>query len=801
MKIVLSWLNEYIDLSDIPVEKIALELTMAGLEVEEITDYRQVYNNFITAEVVEKEKHPNADKLSLCKVNTGREVLQIVCGAPNVATGQKVALACEGAKIPDSDFTIKTTKLRGQLSQGMICSEAELGISNDHSGIMVLPEETIPGIPLAEAIGYDDVVFEIGITPNRPDGLSHVGVARDISALLNRPLKKKEDSIVRDSEKTGEKVTIEIEDLENCPRYSAVVVKDVTIGESPVWMKNRLKMAGMRPINNIVDITNYIMLELGQPLHAFDLDNLSGSKIIVKRSNNGTKFTTLDSVERELKDSVLMICDGEKEVAIAGIMGGENSEVNGQTRNILIESAYFNPTSVRKSARYLGLSTEASYRFERGTNHEGTMNAALRAAELMEKFAGGKVLSGEIDVVSDALATKTVELRYARIEKILGYPVKEESVRNILRNLEFRLINEDSEKITVEVPGFRPDVEREIDLIEEIARINGYDNIPPVERVTSPLHSSVDYMETLNSLRAKMTGFGFNEIMNNSLQPFETSKETGDPVVLMNPLNAEMSVLRTSLIQGALDTVRRNINNGEKDLKLFETGHVISKVGEKIEGFENIKEESALAIILTGKASHKTWSSEERYFDVFDLKGYLNSLLETYLDTKKLSFEYHTDERGIYEYSVDVFAGEEKLGTYGKVTDIFAAKYDIKQVVFCGELFVNCIRRNSDKLRKYVPLLKYPKIVRDMAFIFDANINYGDISGFIRINSSSLLKSVDLFDRYENEKVLGEGKVSLAFTLEFFNSERTLTEEEVEKEFSGLINKITKQFNAVLRGN
>lgn len=801
MKIVLSWLNEYIDLSDIPVEKIALELTMAGLEVEGITDYRQVYSNFITAEVVEKEKHPNADKLSLCKVNTGREVLQIVCGAPNVAAGQKIALACEGARIPDSDFIIKSTKLRGQLSQGMICSEAELGISNDHSGIMVLPEETTPGIPLAEAIGYNDVVFEIGITPNRPDGLSHIGVARDLSALLNRPLKKKDSTILRDPEKIGDMVAIEIEDLENCPRYSAVVVKGVTIGESPDWMKSRLKMAGMRPINNIVDITNYIMLELGQPLHAFDLDNLSGSKIVVKRSKNGSKFTTLDSVERELKDSVLMICDGEKEVAIAGIMGGENSEVHAKTKNILIESAYFNPTSVRKSARYLGLSTEASYRFERGTNHEGTMNAALKAAGLMEKFAGGKVLSGEIDVVSETLTTKTVELRYARIEKILGYPVKEEAVRSILGNLEFRITKVNSEKITVEVPGFRPDVEREIDLIEEIARINGYDNIPPVERVTSPLESSVDYMETLNSLRAKMIGFGFNEIMNNSLQPFDVSKETGDPVVLLNPLNAEMSVLRTSLIQGALDTVRRNINNGERDLKLFETGHVINKVGEKIEGFENIREESALAIILTGKASHKTWSSEERYFDVFDLKGYLKSLLETYLDTKKLSFEYHTDERGIYDYSVDIFAGEEKLGTFGKVTDRFAAKYDIKQVVFCGELFVNCIQRNSDKLRKYVPLLKYPKIVRDMAFVFDANINYGDISGFIRKNSSSLLKSVDLFDRYENEKVLGEGKVSLAFTLEFFNTERTLTEEEVEKEFSGLINKITKQFNAVLRGN
>jgi len=801
VKIVLSWLNEYINLSDISVERIAKELTMAGLEVEGITDYRQVYNNFITAEVVEKEKHPNADKLSVCKVNTGREVLQIVCGAPNVAAGQKIALACEGARIPDSDFVIKSTKLRGQLSQGMICSEAELGISNDHSGIMVLPAETVPGIPLAEAIGYDDVVFEIGITPNRPDGLSHIGVARDLSALLARPLKKKEISISRDLGKIDEKVAIEIKDFENCLRYSAVVVKDVTVGDSPVWMKNRLKMAGMRPVNNIVDITNYIMLELGQPLHAFDLDNLKGNKIVVKRSSNGTKFITLDSVERELKDSVLMICDSEKEVAIAGIMGGENSEVSHGTKNILIESAYFNPTSVRKSARYLGLSTEASYRFERGTNHEGTMNAALRAAELMEKIAGGKVLSGEIDVISETLSTKTVELRYSRIEKILGYPVKEESVREILRNLEFRIINEDSEKITVEVPGFRPDVDREIDLIEEIARINGYDNIPPVERVTSPLESSVDYMETLNSLRERMIGFGFNEIMNNSLQPLETSKETGDPVILMNPLNAEMSVLRTSLIQGALDTVRRNINIGEKDLMLFETGHVINKIGEKLEGFENISEESALAMILTGKASIKTWNSEERYFDIFDLKGYLKSLLETYFDTRKLSFVYNTDERGIYEYSADIFAGEEKLGTFGRVTDRFAAKYDIKQVVFCAELFVNCIQRNSDKLRKYVPLLKYPKIVRDMAFIFDASIKYSDISGFIRKNSSSLLKSIDLFDRYENEKALGEGKVSLAFTLEFFDTERTLTEEEVEKEFSGLINKITKQFNAVLRGN
>jgi len=801
VKIVLSWLNEFIDLSEISVEKLTYELTMAGLEVENVTDYNKVFDKFIVGEVVEKIKHPNADKLSVCKVNTGSETLQIVCGAPNVAAGQKVPVALEGAKIPDADFVIKSTKLRGQLSQGMICSESELGLSNDHSGIMVLSAETEVGIPVAKAIGYDDVVFEIGITPNRPDALSHIGVARDLAALFNRPLKKKEISATREKESISDIAQIVIEDQINCPRYSAVVVKECKIGDSPGWMKNRLKMAGMRPINNIVDITNYIMLELGQPLHAFDLDNLSGKKIIVKKSSEGKKFKTLDSVERTLKDSVLMICDAEKEVAIAGIMGGENSEVSPSSENILIESAWFNPTSVRKSARYFGLSTEASYRFERGTNHSGTMYAALRAAELMADYAGGKILSGELDIVSDDLITLKVELRFSQIERILGYHVPDSDVVQILRNLDFSIESVDNQKVTVVVPGFRPDIDREIDLIEEVARIYGYDKIPTVHRVTSPLESSVDDLELLNKLRQILTGYGFNEIMNNSLQPMTISAEIGDPVPVLNPLNAEMAVLRNSLIPGGLYTVRNNLNIGEKDLMLFETGHTFLKTSDEIKSFDDFVERSVVSFLITGRASQKNWSSSERFFDFYDLKGYFKSLLESFMHTSKLVHVFNSEPKGIFEYSIEVYAGEEKLGVLGKVSEQFCSKFDISQVVFSAELFVNCIKRNTDKVKKYVPLLKYPKIVRDFSFIFDSNINYREISEFIRKNSSSLLKKIDLFDLYENESVIGSGKRSLAFTLEFFENDRTLTEEEVEKEFSGLINKITKQFNAVLRGN
>jgi phenylalanyl-tRNA synthetase beta chain len=801
VKIVLSWIKDYIDLSGKSIDDIANRLTMSGLEVESITNYSQLYENFITAEVVEKIKHPNADKLSVCKVNTGTETLQIVCGAPNVAVGQIIPLACEGAKIPNADFVIKTTKLRGQLSQGMICSESELGISSDHSGIMVLPNTTPVGVPLAQAIGYDDVVFEIGITPNRPDALSHIGTARDLAGIFNRPLKKAELLPERDPQRIEEVASLIIEDEINCPRYSAVVVKDCKVGESPLWMKNRLKMAGMRSINNIVDITNFVMLEYGQPLHAFDLDNLSGSTIVVKKAKNGTKFTTLDSVERTLTDSVLMICDSEKEVAIAGIMGGENSEVSENTTNILIESAYFNPTSVRKSARYFGLSSEASYRFERGTNFDATSEVALRAAQLMVEYAGGRILSGELDFRSDSLKRKEVDLRFYQVERILGYTIPKDHVVKLLKNIEMEVIAEDEDKVTIKIPGFRPDIEREIDLIEEVARIYGYEKIPTVHRITSPLETAQDDLETVNSIRQSLIGMGFNEIMNNSLQSESVASVTGKPVIVLNPLNADMSVLRTSLMPGALATVKNNLYSGERDLMLFETGDIFNKIGEEISSFDDFIEETTAVFLLTGKASQKRWNTDERDFDFYDLKGYFKSLLETYLDTSKLRHTYCHTESLVFEYFIEVFAGESKIGVLGKVNEQFCEKFDIKQAVYCAEIFVNCIERNIDNLKKYKELLKYPKIVRDFAFIFDSSIEFGTITEFIKKNTSSLLKQVDLFDIYENEKIIGSSKRSLAFTLEFYDENKTLTEEEVEKEFYSIIEKIKKHFGAVLRGN
>lgn len=801
MKIVLSWIKEFVDIEDISVEKIAHELTMAGLEVESITNYGEMFDKFITAEVIEKIKHPNADKLSVCKVNTGTEVLQIVCGAPNVAAGQIIPLATEGAKIPNADFVIKTTKLRGELSQGMICSESELGLSNDHSGIMILAPDTKIGIPLAEALGQNDVVFEIGITPNRPDALSHQGVSRDLAAIFNRPMKVKNLASERIVKKIEDVAKIEIEDNVNCPRYSAIVVTDCKVGESPDWMKNRLRMAGMRSINNIVDITNYVMLETGQPLHAFDLDNLSKSSIIVKKAKDGTKFKTLDSVERTLTGSMLMICDGEKEVAIAGIMGGENSEVSPTTTNILIESAYFDPGCVRRSARALGLSTEASYRFERGTDFEGTMYAALLAVDLMQKYAHGKILSGELDIRAESLKKKEVTLRFNQIERILGYSVPQDKVVTILKNLQLGVKEVTNNTVTMTIPGFRPDIEREIDIVEEVARIHGYDNIPTVHRISSPLESAVDDLEMVNSMRRVLIGMGFNEIMNNSLQPAEITAFTGVPVPVMNPLNAEMSVMRSSLIQGGLTTVKNNLNAGEKDMRLFEYGDIFIKKGESINSFDDFEEVTVVTMLITGKATQKTWNEQERDYDFYDLKGYLKSLLESYLVTANLGHVYKTESDPVFEYSIEVFSGEDKIGVIGKINDTFSSLFDIEQAVYCAELFVNCIERKKDKLKKYNPLLKYPKIVRDFAFIFDSEVRFDEISDFIRKNSSPLLKKIALFDLYENEKAIGTGKRSLAYTLEFYDLNRTLTEDEVEKEFSAIIQKITKKFDAVLRGN
>jgi len=577
MKISLNWLKEYIDLSNISTDEIVSHLTMSGLEVEDVVDQNKIYQRFIVGLVKETEKHPNADKLSVCKVFDGKNELQVICGAPNVQAGQKVVFAPIGTLIPNGDFEIKKAKIRGIESHGMICAEDELLLSDDHSGIMVLDEKNIVGEKISEALNLNDVIFEIAITPNRPDALSHIGVARDLAAIFNRELKMPEIKLDEKGDNISSLASVEVEDIKNCPRYVAKVVTGVQIKESPQWLKKKLENIGLRPINNIVDITNFILHEIGQPLHAFDLDRLNDKKIFVKSTKSETRFVTLDAKERKLPSNTLMICDGKKEVAIAGVMGGENSEITSSTKNILIESAYFNPSSIRKTSKSLGLSTDASYRFERGTDPNITKFAAERAAQLISELADGKVAKGMIDVYPEVILPKEIKLRFSRTSKILGYDIPSEKIKTILSRLGLALKVVDDDTLLISVPTFRPDIEREIDLIEEIVRINGYDNIPTVTKINISLEEKSDDTAFDEALRQAATSLGFFEMINNPLQSEQQAKLSGNAIRIANPLSADMEYLRTSLLPGALITVAKNIRQGVKDLKLFEIGDVFNK--------------------------------------------------------------------------------------------------------------------------------------------------------------------------------------------------------------------------------
>jgi len=802
LKISLNWIKEFVDISEIPINEIIEKLTLAGLEVESYEDQNEIYKNFVVGYVKKKTKHPNADKLSLCKVSVGAEEFQVICGAPNVESGQKVVLALNGAIIPRSGQKLEKAKIRGIESNGMICSEAELNISDDHSGIMVLDNKLKEGTNISEALQLNDVILEIGITPNRPDALSHIGIARDLSALFNKKFSLPKIEIKSSKEKINNYAAVEIVDTKNCPRYSAKVVLNVQIQESPKWLKERLTSVGLRPINNIVDITNYVLYELGQPLHAFDLDFLSGNKIIVKTAEENSTFITLDSKERKLNKDVLMICDSEKPIAIAGIMGGENSEVKNSTKNILIESAYFNPASIRKSSKFLGHSTEASYRFERGTDPNITAFAAERTAELISDICGGKVCDGLIDIYPNKIENRKIFLRYSRTNKILGYIINKQDIEKILENLQFEIEEVNEEKLLIEVPTFRPDIEREIDLIEEIARIYGYEKIPTEPKIIFTLGNRVDESHFVNKIRDELIALGFNEMICNTLQNKKLSELTGNPIPLLNPDNEDMAYLRTSLIPGALDIIKKNIYVGEKNLMLFEIGKVFQLNNNEIKYFDDFKEEEKLIVLLTGRANEKEWYKQERYFDFFDLKGYIYSLFKKIGIENQLNDSYNTSENklfNLFDYNIQKTYKNEVIGFGGKIRKEILNIFDIQQEVFCYEFSINKLKIIKPKEKRFTELLKYPKISKDFAFIFDVNISYKEIEKFIREKASPLLKNIKLFDIFESDS-LGKNNRSMAINLEYYDEKRTLKDEEVEKDFNYLIEEIKKHFNAILRG-
>ncbi len=800
MKISLNWLKEYIDLSDLTTKEIVDKLTMSGLEVEDVTDENQLYKNFIVAEVKSVSKHPNADKLSVCEVFDGKENIQVICGAPNVAAGQKVVFAPIGTIIPNGNFQIQKAKIRGVESNGMICAEDELLLSDDHSGIMVLSENFSAGKPITEALNLNDVIFEIAVTPNRPDALSHIGVARDLSAIFNRALQIPETNLKASKIRADEIASVEIFDSVNCPRYSAKVVLNVEIKESPEWLKKKLTKIGLRPINNVVDVTNFILHEIGQPLHAFDLDLLEGKKIIVKSTTEDKEFVTLDSKLRKLPIGTLMICDAKREIAVAGVMGGENSEINPSTKNILIESAYFNPSSIRRTSKALQLSTDSSYRFERGTDPGITKYAAERAAQLIAEISGGEVADGIIDVYPKLIERREIFLRYQRVTKILGYEIYIDKIHQILSRLGIALKDLDEKSLLASVPTFRPDLEREIDLIEEIARVNGYDNIPLVPKINITLEQKTDQQKFEDEVRNIISSLGFFEMINNPLESEWEAKLSGNPITLANPQSVEMSCLRTSLLAGALNSVKRNLNFGIRDIMLFELGNVFNKKSDSsINSFEDISEKQNLILILSGKEEEKTWNTQDSYFDFYSLKGYVNAFLNKISLDNQLTDSYYSSENEIFNYYWTKNYNSKVIGTGGKVKKEVLTKFDINQEVFVFEFDLTSLKQITPEQKKYIEPPRFPKIIRDFAFIFDKKVQYLDVKNFILKKASMLLKSVELFDIFESES-LGNNKKSMAFTLEYFDESRTLTEDEVEKDFNYLINEILKEFNAKLRG-
>jgi phenylalanyl-tRNA synthetase beta chain len=799
LKISLNWIKDYVNLDGITTEEIVDKLTMSGLEVEDYVDERKKYSGIIVGLVKEVEKHPDADKLTVCTVYDGNSDLKVICGASNVRKGQNVVFAQIGTIIPQGEMEIKKVKIRGVESNGMICAEDELELSDDHSGIMVLDDQFSAGTPISEALNLNDLILDIAITPNRPDALSHIGVARDLAAIFNRELRIPKLDFKESQQNINQLASVEIEDKVNCPRYSASAITGVTVKESPDWLINKLEKIGLRPINNVVDITNFLLHELGQPLHAFDLDQLARKKIVVKSTKTEMKFTTLDSKERILPQGTMMICDGEREVAIAGVMGGENSEVTESTKNILIESAYFNPASIRRTSKKLQLNSDASYRFERGTDPSNTVFAAQRAAQLITSLAGGEIAKGVIDEYPGKRRNTEVTLRLPRLKKLLGYEVPKSEVIKIFQKLGINLLKDLGDSLEVVIPTFRPDIERETDLVEEVARIAGYEKIPVVEKVSITLDKRKDGFEFEDRVRENAVALGFNEMVNNPLITETNSQLTGRPIDISNPQSVDMAYLRTSLLVSALPVISNNINKGEKDISVFEIGKVFNRLQNKINNFSDFEEKKKLLFILTGKKQSRQWYSEETEYDIYDLKGMINSFLIKFPLDNVLNDSYNSIQNKIYDYQFTVNLKDSVFGFGGKLNNNVLKMFDINQQVYSFEADLTLIDVLLNVKKTFKELLKYPKVLRDFAFLFDKSVKYASVKDFIIKESSNILKSVDLFDLFESNEI-GEDKKSMAFSLEYFDYDRTLTDEEVDKDFQSLIKKIKTNFNAILRG-
>ncbi len=796
MKISLNWLRNYVEF-DLSIDDLVHRLTMVGLEVESVEQLKPAFSGVIAGDVIKKEKHPNADKLSVCQVNTGSEILNIVCGAPNVEAGQRVPVAITGAELKDG-FKIQKVKLRGIESHGMICSERELALSDSHKGIMVLdPAKFELGADIAKLLVPEDTVVEINITPNRPDCLSHIGVARELAAITGNNLKKPDITIIESDADINDLISVQIDAEAACPRYCGRLVQHVHIGPSPDWMQKRLEAVGIRSINNIVDITNYVLMETGQPLHAFDFDRLQTKNIIIRKAKENETFTTLDDKERILKEHDLLICDGNEAIALAGIMGGANSEVSDETRNIFLESAYFDPISTRKTAKRLGLSTEASQRFERGVDPENTIYAANRACQLFRQYAGGEIAANVIDVYPEKIQKNRVALRLSRIPKVLGIPIEKNKVVDMLRSIELDV--QDSDPVIVTVPTNRPDLTREIDIIEEVVRLYGYDSIPPKQQTSFVLQSDTDKeLLFVEELRDVMTGLGFHEIWTSSftsakhikiLSPNENALE------IKNPLSPDTAFMRTTLTTGILEAVKWNHNRGNKNLQLFEIGK------QFVANDGTLPNESLILMAAVSgnfwNAMH--WRENSRLMDFYDLKGFVEAVLMRLHITQYQWIKepvYLLDSKSSLTLSID----NDKTGWIGQISNTIHNSFDLDENIFLFQLDVKKLGKHIPERITYKPIPRFPAVNRDLAILVDEDVLAQDLLSTLKNIGGRLLIQTEVFDFYHGEQIPA-GKKSIAFSLSFQSSEKTLTEDVIEPVIQSIISALRSNFHAELRSS
>ena len=797
MNVTLNWLKAYIDFEFSPSE-LADRLTMLGVEVESVKHLGTELEGVIVGSVTSIRPHPNADKLVLCQVDTGEtEELQIVCGAPNAREGMLAPVATIGATLPVG-LTIKRAKLRGETSQGMLCSEKELGLSGDAAGLMELSTDIPLGTPLSEALGLDDVVFELEITPNRPDCLSLIGVAREIRAETGNPLKlptvDPQENGINLQDLTS--VTIDAPDL--CPRYAARVIQGVKVTESPAWLQQRLESVGIGVINNIVDVTNFVLMEYGQPLHAFDYHKLAENRIVVRRARDDEQITTIDEVERELTSDTLVIADAEKPVALAGIMGGYNSEITETTCDVLLESAYFNPLSIRATAKALGISTEASYRFERGADPGAVLAALDRAAQLIAELTGGTICDGIVDVYPGQQPLTEIQLRPERVNFVLGTTIETAEMVQILDRLGFD-VDATGKVYQVVVPTFRSDVTREIDLIEEIARVYGYDNIPTtLPKGDIPVPAPTPKTEARRRIKHFLLAAGMMEAVNYSFcdpNCFDKIRlNAGDPLrntlQLRNPLSPEMSVLRTTLTPGLLENAQHNRNHQIDTIALFEIGGVFVHDGEE-------KEPERVTGVLAGQIGEGVYSDPYRHPDFFDIKGLVEGMLEVcgVVDWTLQKTDAPTFHPG---RNAEVLLGNRRIGVFGEVHPEVLENYDLPYKAYLFEFDLEGLADAATFAKRFEPISIYPKVARDLAIVVDKETLSDMPTELIYTTGGDSVDSVRLFDVYEGEQV-PEGKKSLAYTITYHSATETLTDKAVNTLHDEVVKCLNRELGAELR--